>query len=72
MIENLQKIIQARDKQFGGNMLENKTDDKNNEMTDILKLLFTYMKESFEKLNYDINIIKLQQEEILNKNKDKE
>lgn len=72
MIQNLQELIQARDKQLGGNMLENKTGDKNGEITEILKLLFTYMKESFEKLDHDINIVKTQQEEILNKLKDKE
>ncbi len=72
MIQNLQELIQARDKQLGGNMLENKPGDKNSEMADILKLLFTYMKESFEKLNHDNKIIKAQQEEILNRLKDKE
>jgi len=72
MIQNLQELIQARDKQLGGNMLENKSGDKNSEMADILKLLFTYMKESFEKLDHDNKIIKAQQEEILNRLKDKE
>lgn len=72
MIQNLQELIQARDRQHGGNMLDNKTTDKNSEMVDILKLLFTYMKESFEKLDHDNKIIITQQEEILNKLKDKE
>jgi len=72
MIQNLEALIQARDKQLGGNMLENKVGDKNNEITEILKLLFTYMKESFEKIDQDINIIKIQQKEILDKLKDKE
>lgn len=72
MIQNLQELIQARDKQLGGNMLENKPNDKNSEMVDILKLLFTYMKESFKKLDHDNKIIKAQQEEILNRLKDKE
>jgi len=70
MIENLDQLIKARDVQLGGKMLE-ETKSNKEELTQVIKLLFGYMKESFEKIDFNINILKSQQEEILKKLEDK-
>lgn len=79
MIANLQQLIEARDKQMGGKMIETtepaqeeqKTDSGNKEVVETMKLLFTYIRQTMGQINQDINIIKQQQQEILKKLEDK-
>lgn len=69
-IDNLEQLIQARDQQMGGNMLNREESAKepknqNGEILEIMKLLFTYFKETAAALNSEIITIRQQQEKIL-------
>lgn len=70
-IKNLQSIIKAREAQHGQPMTE-KSQPESNETTEILRLIFAYIKQTMGELNIniaqmnqEINIIKIQQQKIL-------
>ena len=72
-IQNLQQLIAARERQQGGKMTDIKepVTNKNDEVVEIMKLLFEYLRQSVAQINQDIGIIKQQQQEILEKLEDK-
>jgi len=73
-IQNLQQLIEARQRQMGGRMIDGPVEnpvDHNDEIVEIMKMLFDYTRQQFGQINNDINIIKKQQQEILNKFEDK-
>ncbi len=75
MIENLQGLIAAKERQMGTKIVEPEIDkEKPEEITEIMKLLFTYVQKSITQLNEEITIIKDQQQKILEilKKNDKE
>ena len=74
-IQNLQSIIKAREVQQGHAMVEEPRQEgqsQNDETTEILRLMFAYLKKTFgeinvniAQMNQEINIIKIQQQKIL-------
>lgn len=77
-IEDLNNLIKARERQMGKPMLDLEEtvvkEKKSEEVTEIMKLLFTYIKETTSSINSEIIKIREQQEKILNilEKKDKE
>ncbi len=73
-IPNLQQIIAARERQMGGRMTEPKEEkpqERSEEVVEIMKLLFEFVRQQVGQINNDINIIKQQQQKILDKLEDK-
>lgn len=69
-IEDLENLIKARELQMGGPMLSHEKvveqkKEESTEATEIMKLLFDYMKESNKYLSREIQNIKKQNQEIL-------
>lgn len=68
-VQNLESLIKAKEKQMGINITEEDEEQKpeidENEVMEVLKLIFEYMKQSIGNLNKEITNIKQQQEKIL-------
>ena len=71
-IQNLQSIIKAREIQQGRPMVEEEQPPQVDETTEILRLMFAYLKKTFgeinlniTQMNQEINIIKIQQQKII-------
>jgi len=71
-IQNLQNIIKAREIQQGRPMTEEERPSQVDETTEILRLMFAYLKKTFgeinsniTQMNQEINIIKIQQQKII-------
>ena len=78
-IDNLEGLIKARERQMGSPMLDERESQEpeaksDSEVLEIMKLLFTYIKQSIGQLHEEITTIKTGQEKILTmlKEEDKE
>ena len=64
-IENIDKIIRERDRQLGGSMLGSveQPKDRSDEVVELLRLIFGYLKESFKEINEKLDSIIEQEKE---------